>query len=471
MIKLGTSHAKALSNLVMALSSCEAAKSVVELSNSPVYHYQYSSICDAINGLSKDNEEFELISKKIRQFLMDYLPESEDGVFRFNSDTTSINKAHSSTLPDRTYVHVPNTVVAANKPLGVGYRLSCVALCDTGGWQLPLDMSLVSTEQTATECLLQQLEFIFEDAHLPFKTAQMVIHRSDRAYGNAKYLSPSHQYANLVNITRLRKGQKVYVQNIRTQTGGRNAIYDKTPYYLISKSGNKSYKYKGELKQKYLRSIFDLTPTTIVSLAGKTKKGRDVITEISFYQDLLLRSKKGKIMSDKPINLAAVKTKDKLTSELIFQEEMFLVACGKAKDKLAPQAILQEYCGRYDIEPFFRFSKQNLFLETYQTPQKQHLQNWFLIVQLTVWLLHQVAQEAVHTCKKWQQYLPKEKVELGSKLSISQARKAAQNLIITFDKRPFLPQKSQKGKGRQKGQVQKPRTRYEVFKKKAKTPT
>jgi hypothetical protein len=105
MIKLGTSHAKALSNLVMALSSCEAAKSVVELSNSPVYHYQYSSICDAINGLSKDNEEFELISKKIRQFLMDYLPKSDDGVFRFNSDTTSINKAHSSTLPERTFMY------------------------------------------------------------------------------------------------------------------------------------------------------------------------------------------------------------------------------------------------------------------------------------------------------------------------------------------------------------------------------
>lgn len=471
MNSLDTKHAKALSNLVMALSSYELAKSVVGLSNSPVYHFQYSSICDAVNGISKDSEELENISRKIRCFLMDYMSKASDGVYRINSDTTSINKPHSPTLSDRTYIHVPNTVIAGNKPLSVGYRLSCVTLSESAGWQLPLEMSLVGVEQTATECLLQQLKELFEDSNLPFGKATMVIQRADRAYGNAHYLAPSHAYANLVNITRLRKGQKVFVRNIRTQTGGRNAIYDANPYYLTSKSETKSYKYKGEVKEKYLRSIFDLTPTQQVSREGKTKKGRAVITEIRLYQDLLLRSKKGNIMSDKPINLACISTKDKLTGELLFEQEQFIAACGQPKDRLSPQAIFEEYMDRYGIEPLFRFSKQNLFLQSYQTPDKQHLENWFLVVQLAIWLLHMVAQEAKHACQKWQKYSPKEQLEVGSKLSMTQARKAAQSLLITFDKKPFLPKKSQKGKGRQKEQKQVQRTRYQVFKKKAKTPT
>lgn len=163
MIELGTNHAKAFANLVMALSSYEGARSVVGLSNSPVFHYQYSSISDAINGISKDNEEYVEISKKICQFLINYLPETEGGIYRLNADTTPINKAHSETLEDRTHIHVSNTVIAGNKPLGIGYRLSCVALSEPFGWQLPLNRSLVSVNQTATECLLQQLQLLFED--------------------------------------------------------------------------------------------------------------------------------------------------------------------------------------------------------------------------------------------------------------------------------------------------------------------
>jgi hypothetical protein len=39
-----------------------------------------------------------------------------------------------------------------------------------------------------------------------------------------------------------------------------------------------------------------------------------------------------------------------------------------------------------------------------------------------------------------------------------------------FDKNPFLPVKSKKGKPREKGQIQNKRTRYEIVKKKKKPP-
>lgn len=46
-------NTKALANLVMGLASQSSAKSVVELSLSPVYHYQYSSISKSIKNLDQ----------------------------------------------------------------------------------------------------------------------------------------------------------------------------------------------------------------------------------------------------------------------------------------------------------------------------------------------------------------------------------------------------------------------------------
>ena len=50
-LKLDVHHARALANLVMAHSS-HPGYSVTELCESPVYHYQYSSIADAVNAIA-----------------------------------------------------------------------------------------------------------------------------------------------------------------------------------------------------------------------------------------------------------------------------------------------------------------------------------------------------------------------------------------------------------------------------------
>ena len=114
-------------------------------------------------------------------------------------------------------------------------------------------------------------------------------------------------------------------------------------------------------------------------------------------------------------------------------------------------------------------------LDSFQTPDRQHLDNWLLVVQLAVWLLFLTAHQAERTCPKWQKYLPKEKLAINlvtfkARLSIAQARKSANSLFITFAKIPFLPKKSKKGKPREKGQYQTKRTKHGIFKKKHKAP-
>lgn len=50
-LQMAVQKNKAIANLVMGLASQSFAKSVVEISLSPCYHYQYSSISDAINAI------------------------------------------------------------------------------------------------------------------------------------------------------------------------------------------------------------------------------------------------------------------------------------------------------------------------------------------------------------------------------------------------------------------------------------
>ena len=62
--------------------------------------------------------------------------------------------------------------------------------------------------------------------------------------------------------------------------------------------------------------------------------------------------------------------------------------------ELSAEQIYWSYRNRYDIEHFFRFGKQRLLLDKYQTPDEEHLQNWMEVVNLAYWLLYIRKEEA-----------------------------------------------------------------------------
>ena len=143
LLELDINHAKALANLVISLASYTEADSVVELSKSPLYHFQYSSICDAINALCHNEAAYESISTKIRRHCMSFCSLPSDQIYRFNSDSSTLLKVFSPTLKDRVQVHIPNNVIAGNKPLSVGYRNSAITLSSYDSWQLTLSMKRI----------------------------------------------------------------------------------------------------------------------------------------------------------------------------------------------------------------------------------------------------------------------------------------------------------------------------------------
>jgi hypothetical protein len=100
---------------------------------------------------------------------------------------------------------------------------------------------------------------------------------------------------------------------------------------------------------------------------------------------------------------------------------------------------------------YYLFSKQNLFLGKFQTPDKVHFLSHLLVILASWWLMYAAKDEVELKVPVWQQYSAKNKEILfaqetneKAELTPSQVRKGMENLFDTFDKTPYLPTKYKK---------------------------
>ncbi len=443
----------------MALASYEEARSPTALSLSPLFHYQYGSISKAVSDLARNSFERTKVQKVFQALCYAHYSPPDGSAERlvFQTDTTPMGKAHSPTLPDRTYIAVPNNVIRGNKPLDIGYEVSFINLSEPlTRWSLPLSVERVGPDQTASEKALEQLGQLLAHPELGLSD-RLCINTLDSKYGN------------LVNLVRFRTGMKVW-RPAQDKPSGQGApkVFDEK-FYLISESRTKTYKKHpktGLAYQVYQRSVFEKQEDEYLKLDTRMATGRKVFIEIWRWNELLIRSKNGNNMKNKPFDLLAIKVRDAQSGKPVFDRDMFVAINGRRKDEVTSRQGHQIYRRRYDIEPALRFAKQRLLLDKLQTPDVEHFDNWLLVHQMTVWLLYTASDEADFRPRKWRKYLVQNKeLDKQHRLSIAQTRHAAQNLFLTFNPEPFKPLKSKKGRPRQKGETQIQRTRYKVVKK------
>ncbi len=139
---------------------------------------------------------------------------------------------------------------------------------------------------------------------------------------------------------------------------------------------------------------------------------------------------------------------DALTGKHIYKSPLFIAVTGQRKSEISTEKAQLAYQKRYDIEPYFRFAKQRLLLERYQSPERTHIENWLLVVQLASWLLFAASKEVRFRPRKWER-VPTD--SLHAQCSIAQTRREAEGLFLTFDPSVFKPPRCKKGKGRSLG--------------------
>ena len=135
-----------------------------------------------------------------------------------------------------------------------------------------------------------------------------------------------------------------------------------------------------------------------------------------------MRSKKGNSMKEVEFEIVGIRVLQRETEERVFKQDVFVAVVGEKRRELKIAEIAEEFYHRFDLEVGNRFLKQNLFLESYQTPEVQHLDNFSLLVQEAMWLLWTASAEVEKVCEKWQK-TSAPKVEKGGRKTPSQTRK------------------------------------------------
>lgn len=416
------SNGKPLANLVMSISSYTSAKSTVEYSESPVNHYQFSSIgklfARLLESVDKDSSKFET---QVQSFIRDYVP--IEPIIRTQLDSFPVYKPLSSTHPNRSAVYLPNVQIAGQKPVEIGYNISSLNQGFASKWSIPHSMQRTPIDKTYQQVGIKQLQDFIST--LP-TNSPLIVNTADSSYGNAEFFATLHEYEYLVNIVRL-KNRNVYEYAPKTNRKGAKGIYGQV--YNLRKINQKSHRKNPKTKElcQEKPSIETKIPDQTSWYLTQTHKGRPIKVELKLYQTLMIRSKNKHNMKDKQFDLLIVEHLDANTLEPIHQKPIYLAICGQKKDTISlTDAYKTHYAHRFDIEPNNRFVKHQCGLDRFQTPIQAHFDLWLSIIQLAEWLLLLASKEVEHQPKKWQKYAIENQPKNTQSLSITQTRKSCQ---------------------------------------------
>ena len=448
----------ALMELIDALSSTPDARSVVELSLSSFFRREYSSVYDAIAHFfqpsepEKADEEWRAWEKKWVRLVVPYLPEPQRRKFwLFGTDVVPIPRLFARTLPDRTYVYQPNTVVRGNKPVTIGHQYSHLvffpekAYADDPPWAVPLVVRRVHSDEKATSMWVEQIRVLMEDETLPFHEG-LCVHVGDSVYSAVTALGPvtEQEYENLVNVARVSS----------------NRVFYRQPPLVEEKSSKGHPTWYGERFDLKDSSTWG-EPDQVQETTFTTRKKRTYRVRLEGWHNLLMRGKKGFPMHKHPFTLIRVRMLDE-QGRPVHERTMWLIVIGKRRHELSLVEAWEAYGQRYDVEHYFRFGKQRLLMATYQTPDVEHEENWMWIVALAdtqLWLARNVAESLP---RPWERYLP----EAESKTASPSTVQRDWGRIIRQIGTPAQPPKPRgKSPGRAKGEQPPPRKRHPVIKK------
>lgn len=472
-LQLKLNNPKSLANLVMGLSSQTHAHSAVSISESPCYHYQFSSISKAISGISikkggtskRSQQDIEQMFLRVKK---DYLSKPNEKFWLLNTDSSPLFRPYSPTLPNRGYVHKPNNQIKKNRPVEVGYEFSCVGLSSRMGlygmsqpsWNLPLSMRLVPRQGNKNSFTANQVNELLENKELPF-CKELTVNALDSGYSSPEYIEATYKQPHLVNIIRLASNRNVWHQlSDQEQSARRLSNADSRGTHAVY--GNK---HKLSEAKKW-----SLPCDETIEFGVKNGKDKAHTVKVQLWRNMMLRSKRGHNMKDKSCHLVGIELLKKDGSPS-YKKTLWLSVWGEEKDKLNLEEIYWAYRHRFDIEHFFRFGKQKLLLDKLQTPIEENMENWLEVVSLAYFLLWAGQKDAKYDCPKWQTYdrNRKKRVKYDLMPSPSEVQRQLNRIILSFDQKPFLPKLQIKGKGRKEGTTFPKRKRFPVIFKGKKT--
>jgi hypothetical protein len=209
-------------------------------------------------------------------------------------------------------------------------------------------------------------------------------------------------------------------------------------------------------------------PDETTTFKETSRRGKVYRVEIKAWHNMLMRGKNKPYrmpMEDYPFTLVQVVRYDD-KGNLACKRPMWLLAIGEYRIELSATDIYEAYKQRFDHEHFFRFGKQKMLLDAFQTPDDGREEKWWQLVHLAyaqLWLARHVAR---HLPRPWERNLPAMKARLMSPTLVQRDF----GRIIREIGTPAKPPKPRfNGHGRRQGMKLPPRPRHKVVIKSQKT--
>jgi hypothetical protein len=392
-------RADTLMELVDAICGTPDARSVVEYSLAPCFRRSYSTISQAINELAWDE-------LKIARLVAPYLPQPQQQPYwLLATDVSPQPRPFAPTLPDRSVVYQANSI-KGNKPLAIGHQYSSLVFMPEAeadvapSWVVPLAVRRVPSTEDKELAGSAQINARLEDPNLPFGE-HFCVDVGDTSYSKPACLHSKRHHAQLVSIARLRGTRVLY----------RPYVADPAE---TSWSAGRPHRF-GDRFALQEPEIWH-APDETVTLQETSRHGKVYRLEIKAWHNMLMRGKNKPYrmpMERYPFTLVQVVRYD-AEGNLACKRPMWLLAIGEYRVKLSATDIYEAYHQRFDHEHFFRFGKQKMLLDSFQTPDDLREEKWWRLVHLAyaqLWMARHVAR-----ClpRPWERYLPAMKARLMS---------------------------------------------------------
>ena len=453
-----------LFDLLDALSSNTTARSVVELSLSPFFRREYSSVTDGIDNFfqatspEKEVEERREWEQTLLGVIAPCLPHPQERKFwLFGIDVTPQPRPFAKTLADRTYVYQPNTL-KGNKPVNIGHQSSVLAYLpekreQSPPWLVPLNVRRVRSEEKKNEAGAKQVKDALFAKKLPFDgELKVLVGDSDYSarpflgeiYGDEVDGTGKKASDDLVAIVRVASNRTFY--HPPPEIEGDNPVGHPTWYGSPFRLPDEDT--WGEPDEE------EWTVWT-------THRGKKYDVRLRGWQNIRMTGKDGYPMHKYPFTLVRAEVFDK-AGNLVFKRPMWLTVMGKRREEVSLTEVWEAYGQRVDLEHYFRFGKQKLLFTAYQTPDVEHEENWGQLVQLAYIFLWLVAGLVEDKPRPWEKSEPKEKAGV---VSPGRAQRGFGGIIGRFGTPAKAPKPRGYSPGRDKGEKQGARKRHPVIKK------
>jgi hypothetical protein len=443
-------HSKqALISVIDAIAAPKNGDSVVKMSLSSLFSRHYTSIFQAIRDLFRkkskngDGEQDRTGGKeKLTEILGEQCADPiERPFFLLGTDCTPHPRMFAQRLEDRTMVYTPNKI--GGPPVTIGHQYSVVACLPEKGkgssptWVNPLSVERVKSSEKATEVGAKQLKRIIESEKF---YNHLVVGVGDGAYSAGSYIKSVEDIDNAVQILRLRSNRVLYRGLSEEREEHRRG---------------RPKRYGEELRLK------NPTQADEEELIGREmKKGNKVAIKIERWNNVLMRGKE----QCAPMDVVRIEVRNE-EGKQVYAKPLWLTIVGKRRRELSLNQIYDAYIQRYGMEHFFRFSKKNLLMDRFQTPEVEHEENWWWLGLIAYTMLHMVEPLSESMMYPWEKKMSKSN---GKEKTPSQVQRDYERIIRQMGLEASIPKPRGKSPGRIKGQVAKRRSKQPVIKKQKK---